>query len=449
VAGALAVNLVAWVAAFPLVTFHFHRFAPYGAVQSLLLTPFVIAVVLLGYLTIVSAALLDALGSIFGAGLKVATAALLWMVERLSRFPGAVVEVAPPPVWLIGVSYLTLIGVYLLLRRPRPASMDVETPEPAVSAGRRLPVAGGAMLALAVTWTAWLWMPHGRPATPELHVLAVGNGSAAILCAPNGRATLFDLGTLSNWDVGRAAARAFRALGQRRVEAVYVSHANFDHYSGVPTLAEAVGCEALLMNPYFESERPRSAPTRLFFELLGPRTPSLSVVREGDRRSVAVDGGDGGVALIDLLWPPEGLDGSWKPNDRSLVQRLSIGRTRVLITGDVERGAMQALLESHEAGRIDLRCDVLIAPHHGSIAGAITKRFYAAVAPDVVIVSTGRDRARLVELVREAVGSGCRVISTRDAGAATVRFEPSGGYTLLTPYAERARDGISDKDEWE
>ncbi len=433
--GVLSVNLVAWVAAFPLATFHFQRFAPYGALQSLLLTPFVVAVVLLGYLTIVAGALLDALGSLFGGGLQAATAGLLWLVEHLSRLPGAVVDVQRPPLWIVFGSYVSLAALYLLLRqRTEPAEGDGSAPH---AATRSYAAAGGVLVLLATGWSTWFLTPHHRPATPKLHVLAVGNGSAAILCGPGGDATLFDLGTLSNWDVGSAASRALRALGQGRVEAIYVSHANFDHYSGVPTLVEAIRCERLLVNPYFEREQINSRPTRLFFDLLGPRGPPLQIVREGDRRMVPLGARESDSATIDLLWPPPGLDASWKPNDRSLVQRLTIGRTRVLITGDVERDAMQELLKAHRAGRIDLRCDVLIAPHHGSIDGRATSDFYAAVAPAVVIVSTGRERERLLDLIRDVVGPRCRVISTRDAGAALLQFHDDGSCTVSTPYAAK------------
>ena len=50
------------------------------------------------------------------------------------------------------------------------------------------------------------------------------------------------------------------------------------------------------------------------------------------------------------------------PNNSSLVLRASIDGTRILLPGDAEVEAQQALLD---AGT-DLRADVLKVPHHGS-----------------------------------------------------------------------------------
>ena len=105
-----------------------------------------------------------------------------------------------------------------------------------------------------------------------------------------------------------------------------------------------------------------------------------------------------------------------------------------IYAGDIERNAIRALLSAHDDGRIDLRCDVLIAPHHGSVIAGDTAAFYAAVSPTVIVVSTAKERPRLAPLVRETLGNSCRLISTRDVGAVTVRITPAGEL-LVDTYA--------------
>jgi competence protein ComEC len=58
---------------------------------------------------------------------------------------------------------------------------------------------------------------------------------------------------------------------------------------------------------------------------------------------------------------------------------------RILMTGDIEEPAQQALLDSHA----DLRADVLKEPHHGS--AKILPEFLAAVDPSVSVIGVGAD----------------------------------------------------------
>jgi competence protein ComEC len=264
-------------------------------------------------------------------------------------------------------------------------------------------------------------------------VFAVGNGSAAALTTPNRHALVFDAGTLSNWDVGKTVVRGLKSLGVRALDFVCVSHANFDHYSGVPSLLESYSVDSLIVSSYFPRERRRHASVKLWYELLGSNAAQIETTIAGRDVELPPAFSDEGVS-VEVLWPPDGLDG-WRPNDRSLVLRLTVAGHTILLPGDIERAAMNALLESAEDGRLSLSSDVLIAPHHGSIVGRTTAAFYAAVKPHTVIVSSGRDRSKLVAMVRETLGSSCRVFNTREVGAVVVRVEPDGQLVIDAPFA--------------
>lgn len=119
----------------------------------------------------------------------------------------------------------------------------------------------------------------------------------------------------------------------------------------------------------------------------------------------------------------------WDENDRSLVFRLTAFGRRALIPGDISRDAIRALLELHENREIDLRCDVLIAPHHGAIVPE-TAEFIAAVEPEAVVVSTGQDRSRLRQLLFDQFGAECRMYSTDESGAVKISISPECRLTL-------------------
>jgi beta-lactamase superfamily II metal-dependent hydrolase len=50
-------------------------------------------------------------------------------------------------------------------------------------------------------------------------------------------------------------------------------------------------------------------------------------------------------------------------NDKSLVSLIEFGNSRILLCSDIEETAQKRILQLYP----DLRCDVMIVPHHGSI----------------------------------------------------------------------------------
>jgi beta-lactamase superfamily II metal-dependent hydrolase len=140
-----------------------------------------------------------------------------------------------------------------------------------------------------------------------------------------------------------------------------------------------------------------------------------------------------------VLWPPAGLDPqTWRPNDRALVLRLRAGGYRVLIPGDIERDALRALLAAHAAGTLSLAADVLVAPHHGSVAGPATAAFLAAVDPELIVVSAAEPRPALRALVARTLGPDRPVLVTGEVGAVTLRLAGPGALYVETPFAPQA-----------
>ncbi len=75
-------------------------------------------------------------------------------------------------------------------------------------------------------------------------------------------------------------------------------------------------------------------------------------------------------------------------NDASLVLRVTVSGprpVRLLLTGDVEPDAQDALLRRHP----DLAADVIKMPHHGS--GRQSARFFEAVGARIATISAGED----------------------------------------------------------
>ena len=93
---------------------------------------------------------------------------------------------------------------------------------------------------------------------------------------------------------------------------------------------------------------------------------------------------DVGAVHLDVLGPASAFHGTRSdPNNSSLVLRAVVDGVRILLTGDAEIEAQQALLDSG----VDLRADVLKVPHHGSAYS--DPAFLAAVHARLAVVSVG------------------------------------------------------------
>lgn len=408
------ISVVAWLAALPLVLWHFGRFAPWGWAQSMLITPVATLVILSGFLALLIG-WIPGVGALLHGAVGLATAILQALVAALGQVPGALLESAPPPAWLVFASYglLGLIAWRVAVRQARERRDDA-------GAGLlrwALPSAAGLLL----VWAGWVVLPPGNArGVYTLDVLSVGSGSANLLVAPGREAWLLDCGTIANFDAGRVALGACGARGVRRLTGLMVSHANFDHYSGMPTVAAALGSRQFASSALFDIAAQHDAGVRRLLEThaIDRATQARWVAGQRVHLDDAVE--------LEVLWPPADLDPGWSENDRSVVLRLSVGTWRVLLPGDIEKPALEALLRRQADGRCDLRADILVAPHHGAVVGRATADFLAAVQPRWILVSTSYRRDKLYDVVQETLGPGCVVLSTHESGALQVALSPTG-----------------------
>jgi competence protein ComEC len=428
--GLLAASLVAWVAALPLVLFHFGRLHPWGWLTATLLAPLAIATITVGALHLLIAALTGGHFAPLAAPLDWVTRLFLGAVDQLGQLPASELATTTPPIWLVAATYGVLAAWWLWpATAQRPARRVASRAAKGTAAG-----------VLMICWLGWVVLPDGgRGAGHAVWVLAVGNGSATIVTAPGEPALIYDVGTIANFDAGAVTSAALRGIGVRHVDRVVLSHANFDHFSGLPKLAAEMPARRWCISPHFPWTGNRPAAVRELARMLPPKMPPPERVAAGATWPVA-------AARCEVLWPPAELPGKWTPNDRSIVLRIEIAGRRILLTGDAHKHALDGLVAQHESGELDLGCDVLVAPHHGALLPDATAAFLEATAPVHVIVSARRRRPRFEALVRETLGAAVPVYTTGVVGAVVARVTRDGTLRIETPWSTGAVHAFAEDD---
>jgi competence protein ComEC len=244
--------------------------------------------------------------------------------------------------------------------------------------------------------------------------LAVGSGNTNLLELPNGRTILYDAGSsLSYTRAGEGTlAPALWALGIDRLDAVFFSHAHFDHFKDILPLVARFSVRRVFVPPTFLRRRLESDDDVI--EKLLARGVRAEFFSAGDRLA--------GTGRINLraLWPRGSASMTKTINDGSLVLSVTDRRRRLLLAGDIEAAAIDGLL----AAAPRLRADAALWPHHGGGAEAVG-RLVGRSGARVLVVSAGRAFLPPPEPAW-AVEQGVVWYRTSDSGTVTLTLDPAG-----------------------
>jgi competence protein ComEC len=269
-----------------------------------------------------------------------------------------------------------------------------------------------AALALWGCGTPTAVLPAQQAGTTEIHFLAVGQGDAVLIRAPDGRAVLYDGGTGSP-----SILPALQAL-DIRLELVIASHNHADHIGG---LAEVIAA----YQPRYVMENGVPHTTRAYENFLRAAANAGSQLLAPENRSITL--GDARLRVV----PPPGRP-EWGHNDNSIGLVIEIGSFRATLLGDSEHRQQAWWLENHRnlLGPVDIHK----ATHHGSANGD-TRALLEILRPSVVIVSAGagnsygHPHASALALYQ---GVGARVLRTDRDGSVIIRVKVDGTHTVTT-----------------
>jgi len=389
-----AASLAATATTAPIAAYHFHQVAPAGLIGNLLVVPLCELLVLpvgLGAL---------ALGCLWPAAAAPFLRVAALGAHAMAAAAHGVARLAPA--WQLGTPNLCQIGLYY------------GTLAACVRARKKLALvlAGGLLASVAVQQV-------GRLLSTDLVVtfLDVGQGDAAVLELPHGRAVLVDGGGSfePSFDPGELVIEPFLRRRQvSRLDLVVLTHPHPDHMNGLVRILERFE-----VGEFWEPGEP------------APEAPAYRALRElVAQRGIAHGPPETrtlGGARIDVLGPLGGAHLGRSTNDNSLVLRVRYAGRAILLAGDIERASEAELL----GAGADVRADVLKVPHHGSRTSS-TPPFVAAVAPALAVFPAGAGNRFGFPHPDVMARYLCPTLITGRDGAVTVRIRRDGSLSYTS-----------------
>lgn len=198
-------------------------------------------------------------------------------------------------------------------------------------------------------------------------MLDVGQGDAFLIETPY-QNILLDSGDVNSRN---NLVAQIKNAGVTRFERIILTHPHADHIGGVDAVLKNFPVDEITDNGYYSV------------------SPLFTAYRKADVKFSTVRAGDvidlGGGVKFRVLWPNRLVEAA-NVNDQSIVGKLTFGDFAMLFTGDIESAAEEFLIDS------DLHANILKVAHHGSKTSS-TPDFIAAVNPDFVFISAGKDNS--------------------------------------------------------
>ena len=400
----LAVTLGAQLATLPLLAWYFHRLSLSSLIANIVVVPVVEIVIVAGLFAGLASFVLPFLAKVVFLADSLLLGVVYESTRLLAVMPGGEVYLPTLSVPLTLV-YFAMLAVFVQSEERRGAVFSW-------CSERRKALFAAVLLAAAAVA---LWQ-FSRPQEMAVHFIDVGQGDAALVVTPHGRALMIDTGGTRDggYDIGsRVDVPYLSHYGVRRLDYMILTHVHEDHAGGAGGIVRHMPVGMILT-----AHEPRSEYARVFgCSLDAPEMQHLAPAEAGEH--IDLDG-----VAVDILYAPQMESGAAEGatgNEYSNVIRVNYGAASFLFTGDLVAEQEKAMLAEGK----NPQCTVLKVAHHGSKTST-TEEFLAAAQPRFAVISVGRDNNfghPAPEVIERLQKNGIKIYRTDEDGAVVCRTD--------------------------
>lgn len=384
----------------PLLLVFYYELSLYGVFLNVLILPLMPVLLTMG----MAGSLLGSFWSLGGRlpffGCDLILSGIKWCGEQCMKLPYATLTLGKPSALWVAGYYLCLLCFLLLYYSG--------TEKPEKRTGRL--VYGGLLFAGLLLCQSW---HYKEPGILQVTFLDVGQGDGIFLKGPSGSTYLVDGGSSDVSKVGQYRILPYlKSQGVARLDYVFVTHGDSDHYSGILELlsGEAGTCKIghLVLPSGYEKEE-----ALVNLETLAAKKQIPVLVMEP---GMALQ--EQGLTMT-CLQPAAGDD--LTGNESSLILDVTYGEFDLLLTGDVEGAGEEILLKRLPEKTYDL----VKGAHHGS-KNANGEALLEKIEPKEVVFLAGRDNDYghpHGETIKRYEKYTTRIYCTAESGAITYKSD--------------------------
>lgn len=300
------------------------------------------------------------------------------------------------------------------------------------------------LLRWGIAVLAVLFMAIPVRAQLEITFLDVGQGDCICIEGGGKNAYLIDGGSSSVSSVGEYRIIPFlKFQGISHLEAVFVTHPDEDHCSGIRELMEMGAEEGITVKNLILPDIAEDAREEAYLELerlAGQAKIPVLYISRGQKLT------DGGLTIT-CLHPAKGYAAK-NANAYSTVLELTYGSFGAMLTGDVEGEGEQELIRFLKEKKERDRTTVLKVSHHGS-AYSTGEDFLELTLPCIALICAGKNNVYghpHEELLERLDRAGSHIYQTKECGAVTIRYKR--GKVLVESFLSPGSEPDSAISDW-